>query len=347
MNKRPKGLFYCRYFDSIFQPSLNICRSLISEFDIDFLVEGSETNPLIKSPHFHQRSLPPILSEDTYDFFISEQFPFSTPEFAKEAEDLINTLKHRNPRCAIICSLRDTTPLTPLGQEHKTLEFIQRLYDYVFVHTDSHLYKLEESFSFADKIADKLVYTGFITNPNLEIEEKERKQRIVVSIGSGDFGEELLYAAIEAAPFFLDYEFSLLTGQKIPNKILAEMKILALKAGAENVSILPSVRKFEEYLSESALSISLGGPTVVSVASTRTPAIILPSGIHDQYARRMKFSTSGFIKLIATEDLATERFCSAIREALAMPPPAFEVDVSGAQTTLKEIKGSNISSTPQ
>lgn len=369
MKERPRGLFYCRYLVGMghLARSLNICRSLIKHFDIDFLVGGYDTHLSLESPHFRQSFLPYVSPEDLtalaenkhpdsqqkipllpekileninsrYDFFITEQFPFSKLEFTDEVEGIIHKIKTLNPDCLIISSLKDSTPLRPTFNEGRTLEFLQQYYDYIFVHADPRIYRLEESFSFANKIAEKVVYTGFVTNPDLEITPKERKKRIVVSIGAGSFGEELLYAAIEVAPFFLDYEFSLIVGPRTANKTLKELKILAQKAGAENVTILPPVKNFEEYLSESILSISLGGYTIVDAVSTKTPAIVYPSHFHDQYARGIKFSAFGFLKLIGAEELATERFSNIIREALTMSPSSFDVDVSGSQTTCKEIE---------
>lgn len=367
--ERPKGLYYCQYSIGIgrLTRSLNICRSLVKEFTVDFMLGGHDINLALDSPHFKQIPLPPLGKEkpfaayeggddqlmnkrlnerkkiienlnQKYDFFISEFFPFSSWRFKDEVEDLILKIKAINPKCLITSSLRDSFSAISLEREKEELNFFQQHYDYVFVHSDPRVFLLQESFSLADDLGDKVIYTGFINNPDLDVSPKPRQKRIVVSTGGGSYGEELIYASIKAAPFFPDYEFALILGPIMPKQVLPEIKILAQKAGAGNIRIVPFMQNFQEYLCESALSISLGGYTIMDVAYTNTPAIVFPSTLSDQYVRGIKFAAFDFIKLIALEDLQTDRFCRIIEEALSMPPSPFEVDMTGSQTTAGEIK---------
>ena len=361
MNERSKGLVNCRYLVGIghLTRSLNICRSLLKFFDIDLLVGGFDVNLSLDSPHLRKILLPAVGPQDLaslpeskklplpnelidglnnrYDFFITELFPFSKWDFKDEVVAIIDKIKKRNPACKVVCSLRDSMPPAPPETDRRILNFLNQYYDRVFLHVDPRIFLLDESFSLVEELGDKLIYTGFINNPDADIKDKQRKKRVVVSTGAGSFGEELFYAAVEVAPFFPDYEFALITGPKTSAKVEGEIKLMAKKVGAENISIHSLVKNFQEYLSESALSISLGGYTIMDIVYTKTPAIVLPSTFHDQYARGIKFAAFGFLKLISMEDLATDRLCNAITEALVMATPPFDVDMSGSQTTCKEI----------
>lgn len=363
MESRAKGLFYCHCPEGIndLMRCLDISRGLIHRCDLDFLAEGTKFNLTINSPHFRDLSLPPArhepvagrplpaseqpkpfkelidLANEPYDFFISELFPFGKWEFKDDIESMIAKVKKANPNILTICSLNDSLPAVSPEKDRQSLNTFLKYFDFVFLHSDPRIYQLEESFSCVDALDEKLIYTGFTNNPDANISQHERIKRIVVSTGSGRFGENLIYASIEAAPFYPDYEFDIVMGPLISPKVMAEIKFAAKKAGAENIKFIPFIQNFQEYLSESALSISLGGCTIMDAVGTKTPAIVLPLNFHDQQMRAIKFSSLGFIKLISAHDLASNRLIISIKEALEMPPPPFEVDMGGSQATCSEI----------
>ena len=250
-----------------------------------FLFGGCDVKLPLKSPHFHQISLPPkaslpstryqeALVDQKYDFFISEIFPFSNQDFKEECENLIEKIKTSNPNGLVTCSLKESFPASTLDKDRNALNIIQWYYDTVFVHSDPRIFQLEESFSLAKDLGTKVIYTGFLNNPDADIQTKERKKRIVVSTGYGRFGEELIYAAINAASFFPNYEFVLILGPQIPAKVLGELKIAAQKFGADNLTTQTLMHQFQEFLCESALSISLGDSTIMDVSlEARTLAL--------------------------------------------------------------------------
>lgn len=359
------GLFYCQYLVGVGHliRSLNICRSLIKKFEIDFLLGGKEANLTLNSPHFHLLKLTPHtllevpnetpeglenskkrmssrLNEmralsNPYDFFVTEFFPFSKWQFKEEIEVLLHQLKKLNSNCLVACSLRDSFPRNSEESTIETLNFIEKFYDIIFVHSDPRIYKLEESFDLADKLRRKVFYTGFIVR-ELSVDYcKKRKKRIVVSLGAGSFGEDLIYAVLEIVAYFPDYQFVIVKGPMTSSSLIKHLeKLIKL---TKNGMIIPFIDHFPEYLSESALSISLGGYTIIDVAYTKTPAIVYPSTFYDQYVRALKFAAFGFLKIVTQEDLKPKHLKEIIKQSLKMDPSPFDIDVFGAETTSAEI----------
>lgn len=372
MSHQKRGLYYCQYLVGIghLVRSLNICRSLVKKFEIDFLLGGYQVDVTLESPHFHILELPPLDLENPsaagfteeilktkiaerqsyieniklpYDFFITEIFPFSKWCFKDEIETLILKIKKLNPNCVIACSLRDSSSLRDICSvyspdlEYRILDFIDKYYDVVFVHSDPRIYKLEESFSIVEKqLKHKLIYTGFIVRPDEKIALNKREKRIVVSLGSGRFGGELLHAVLKVISFFPNYKFVFITGPKTSDVLINEFKEL-VPSSSKNIQILPFIDHFPEYLSKSALSISLGGYTIMDIVYTKTPALVYPSTFHDQYVRALKFSCFGFLKIITQQDLEPSKLMQMIKMALQMPPPSFDIDMSGSETTALEL----------
>jgi predicted glycosyltransferase len=359
MKHRIKGLYYCQYLVGVghFLRSLTICRSLIKKFEVDFLLGGDDVNFSFSSPHFHLLQLPPVgpfnasgqISDinvarrlkyiktltTPYDFFMTEMFPFSKWQFKEEIESLIVQLKELNPRCIIACSLRDSLPTYASESEIEILNFIEKFYDVIFVHSDPRVYKLEESFSLAPKLGDKVFYTGFIVRKKRATLSKKRQKRIVISLGAGSFGEELISAVLKIVCFFPDYHFVFIKGPKASLSFLNELERLV--APIQNAELVSFIDHFPEYLSQSALSISLGGYTIIDIAYTKTPAIVYPSTFYDQYVRALKFAGFGFLKIITREDLLPHNLKEVIERALHMSTSPFDVEMSGAKITALEL----------
>jgi predicted glycosyltransferase len=360
MTRVKRGLFYCQYGVGIghLMRSLNLCRSLIKEFEIDFLLGGYDLNLSLDSPRFHLLPLPPLSESDLegnekhtkmaqrlkliealhtpYDFLITGMFPFSKLDYKREVESLICKLKTLNSHCLVACSQRDSISQLPLASELETLNIIKQYYDLIFVHSDPRIFRLEESFNLTYELTDKLIYTGFIVNPDADISPKPRQNRIVVSLGSGSFGNELFHAVSKVIPAFFDYQFLFSMGPKAPLLLSKELTRQIQDDGLKNCEIVNFIDNFPECLSKSALSISLGGYSIIDAVSTKTPAIIYPVNFFDQFARAIKFARLGFLSIIT--DLAPETLIPLMRRTLSMTPPSIQIDMAGTEKTTQQLK---------
>lgn len=359
-----RGLFYCQYLVGIGHliRSLHLCRCLIKDFQIDFLQGGQGVNLSLSSSAFHLIQLPaiegPLLFPENkttlerrfqerqaiikhlntpYDFLITELFPFSKWEFKEEVFSLIKQVKTINPHCLIFCSLRDSFIQNTAEREKKILEILNRDYAAVFVHSDPRVFQLQESFSLQQKITPNIIYTGFIANPEARLAQR-REKRIVTSLGEGAFGQNVMEAVLKIAPDFPDYQFAFIMGPKSPPSLAPTLKKIAKEIHASNIKIESFIDNFPDYLNASALSISLGGYTIMDAVYTKTPALVIPTKFLDQYIRSLKFHAFGFIHVLTDQQLDPASLKTAIQNALKMPIPSFDIDMQGAQTTSREIQ---------
>ncbi|MBS4168195.1 glycosyltransferase [Parachlamydia sp. AcF125] len=358
-----RGLFWCQYLLGIghLVRGLRLCQSLIQDFEIDFLQGGREVHQVLSSPRFHKIPLSPlshllnpaesyeeILKKRhdfldsfltlPYQFFVSQSFPMGKHDFTHEVLNIIARVKKINPTCLVVCSCLDYVPTDP-----KHIEWIypllDRYYDKVFIHCDPQILNLHETSVLAQKLGDKLVYTGYVSSGKLIRPSSERVKRILVTVGGGSVGEELLRAAAEVSIFFPDYEFMLVLGPQSSPKLANDLHLFQ-KIGGSNIRLVPFLPNFTEELQQCALSISLGGSTIIDLCETKTPGIIYPypSKFSKQRQRAEQFASKGIVQVISPPDLAPHRFRTIIEKTLSSPFPPIEINLNGAENMRRGIQ---------
>lgn len=368
-----KGLFYCQSFVAVAPliRSLLLCKSLVKDFDIDFLYGGQQADIAYDLPRFRfiqlphiptnryddfilelpsdERELKEIFSnrwkaiedylQGPYDFFITELFPFAKLNFATEIIHIIQEVKKENPHCLILSSVRDVLDLFSFRFPKIIKKLIDHYYDYVLVHSDPTIIKLNDTFPAAEKIKNKIIYTGFV--PNLTTNTStvvERRKEILIMIGGGSFGGVLLKAVARTAPYFPDYQFIFVLGPHSPQKFKLELEVLQKISGCSNIIISPFLKNIEQALRSCALSISLGGYTLIDVISTRTPSIVFPMAYTDQLWRTTRFAFLGLVRKITYAELYPEKLAPIIKETLCAPYPTYPININGAENTRSELK---------
>ncbi len=340
-------LFYCQYYSSLGPAfrTLGLCRKLIQDFSVDCLLghpEQVEDVVKIDSPRFHRLILPsfgkveervqaPPSSEEMmkrkgvldqflpgrhYDLFLTEMFPFSKTYLLPE---VLYIMQQINPDCQLVSVMRDAADRSSEDFAPLTCQLVNQLYDAVLVLADPQILKLEDSFPLAAQIQKKLFYTGYV--PQISA-VKSRQKQILVSLGSGGLGEELGLAVKRVKDAFSDYRFIFVTGPHATD---------ALKEHLKECETLPFIRDFATALSESALSISTGGSSLIEVAYTKTPALAYAAEMSDQPIRTRAFAAKNLLRELKKTDLDAERLIKIIQEQLRVPPPAFLVAMNGAQ----------------
>ena len=350
--------------------SLYICKSLVQDFTIDFFLGAPGVPFPIDSPNFHLYTMPPLwihswqdppklvdptgqhtvqeqferrrhylesFVNQSYAFAIIEFYPFSKGIFGLEIERLIKKVKDKNPNCKMICSLRDIIDKKSTQEEERIVKKINENFDAILVHADPSVVKLEETFAHVADIADKIVYTGYVSNPEKAIESIKRENLIVVSIGSGSYGYELARAASLAAIFIQDYHFVFVLGPKSPPEVAQDISLAVKEMQLSNVTIVDFLPDFYDVLRKSTLSISLGGSTIVDAIATKTPSLIYVDAHVEHVLRAEKFAQKGVIQTMHLEDLHPDRLCPLILSAAATKFPSANIDVDGSQHTLQAI----------
>lgn len=368
-----KGLFYSQPALGIGQltRSLNICKSLIKAFEIDFLLGAPGINQTVHSSRFHLHEMPPLWIQDWkntqklsdpfnkkslaeifelrrlylmpflkkfYDFIIIEIFPFSKWKFKQEIDSIIQHLKSVNPACLVFCSMRDICGKKNIEEQKLIVQEVKKSFDYIFIHADPAIIRFDETFEMASEIASQLIYTGYVANPEVFPSEHQRSHRILVSCGSGSYGSELPQAVIHAALFLKKYDFLFLLGPKAPFSLRQDLEKLKASARLANVQIAEFSADFYALLSKSCLSISLGGSTLIDIVKTETPALVYPLAHEEHVLRAEKFASKGFVRLLSMKDLLPENLILIMLKQMKTPFPKVSINLSGSENTLKELQ---------
>lgn len=368
----PKGLFYSQPALGVGQltRSLYLCKSLVKFFEIDFILGAPGINQTISSPRFHLHEMPPLWLKEwdnipqlvdpfgknsveeiffqrarflepflkiRYDFVIIELYPFSKWRFKEEIETIIQHARKINPSCLILCSMRDIAGKKTPHEQQQIVNKAKQYFDYIFVHSDPSIIPFDETFEMTSAIADKIVYTGYVANPESPPTTK-RGNRIVVSIGGGTYGLELPRAVSLAAAFLKNYDFLFIMGPKTPPSLREDLNLIQKTLDLTNIHLSEFTGNFYSILSESCLSISLGGSTLVDLVKTRTPSLVYPMAHVEHVLRANKFAAKGALKTLSIHDLHPERLCQIILNQIKTPLPEVNINTEGSVNTALELK---------
>lgn len=362
-----RGLYYCQHLRGLGHliRSLQICKYLVQDFDIHFIQGGIDADLTVHSPRFYKHLLPPLafstdkglydplsdlsfftladlfkkrqeillpIIQQSYDFIITGFFPFKHFFLYREIVPIIRQARINNPKCLNICLGIDL----PMGVSHDqniTLQLLNDYYDYVFALMDPTIITLEDMFSATDKIGDKIVYTGFVTDPE-PVQKSVRQKQILVSMGAGVVGENMIRAVAAAASLVPEYEFIFATGPHINIQLLDDLKRKALQSG--NIRVIPFLNDFEAQLSRSALSISMAGSSMNNVCRTRTPALVYPA-IDEQVMRAKRFAEKGLVHILTPSDFPPETLAGLIKSTIHAPYPDLHVNFDGGKNMAKKL----------
>ncbi|GAB4150376.1 MAG: glycosyltransferase [Cyanobacteria bacterium J069] len=286
------------------------------------------------------------------DCLITEGFPFSKHTLRFEMIPLLKHIEASGCPTKVVCCLRDIimtqamTDSVRAKKQARTCKWINRYYDLILYHSDAQLQRLEESFSSLSELSPEIFYTGYVTQSEAESLPLNGEDlhylnqpgpSIVVSVGGGRHGYELLRAIASIAPTL---------AQLIPHKIYAfagpylpEADLLTLQEIAAMSSPNLVVRRFTsrliDYLKQADLSISLGGyNTTMNVLKTGVRSLIYPSPSEDQSGeqslRACKLEKLDILTVLTDDDLAPEPLMRHILTALKKPPKAHCFNLNGA-----------------
>jgi len=275
------------------------------------------------------------------DVVLIELYPFGRRPFRFELQPLLDAAAARQPRPAILCSVRDI--LVSRNDPQRTAEIvdiIRRRFDLVLVHGDPRLIEFGATFAAADEIAAQLRYTGYVVGEAPTIaDSRQGSGEIVVSAGGGAVGAPLLQAAIAARPLtaVADEPWRLIAGPNLPE---ADFRALAATAGS-NVSLERFRADFQTLLRNCRLSVSQAGyNTVMELLAAGTRAVVVPfaeGGETEQPVRARLLADRGLLTVVAPETLTPASLAAGIDAADRGARPAVSFDMSGADGTARAI----------
>jgi len=258
------------------------------------------------------------------DILLLESFPFARRQFRFELLPLLDWARDQVPRPLVVTSIRDILVAKPEPKRvAEVVATIERSVDRVLVHGDPAVIRLDATFPAAAAIADRLHYTGFVAAP-APARAAAARDGVIVSVGGGAVGAELLLAAAAARALTraLDRPWRLITGPLMPAP-----QVAAIEAAAPpGVAVERHRADFRDLLGGAVLSISQAGyNTVLDLLQAGPRMVLVPfaaSGETEQTIRAAQLAAAGRAVIVPEADLTPELLAAAVDRALAAPAPA-------------------------
>lgn len=267
---------------------------------------------------------------------VVESFPFGRWPLAYELLALLEAVKSLEPRPVVVASIRDILQISQRPDRAERIrELLDQYYQAVLVHGDPKLVELSETFPDFEAIRGLVHYTGLVAPPaKRSTSGAKRKTEVIVSIGGGAVGQQLLWTALEArsSTCFDQNPWRFITGPNITERDFNMFK----QAVPINVKVDRFRKDFRSLLAEARLSISMAGyNTTAEVLRAGTPAILIAytggGGETEQTLRAERLAERGLAVALSDQDFSPKNLCTAIGEAAKGPHPmSHTIDLEGA-----------------
>ncbi|WP_421657691.1 glycosyltransferase family protein [Leptothermofonsia sp. ETS-13] len=369
-------MFYCQHILGMghLVRSIEIVRGLVNDFQVCFInggeiIQGFEVPagvemvnlPAIKTDSEFQ-SLQVVDDSLTLDevqemrktlllsvcdrfqpnVLMIELFPFGRGKFSFELIPLLEMARSLNPPTKVVCSLRDivVTKRDQIKYEQKVCKLMNQYFDLLLVHGDPQFQPLEATFSRIHDLHCPVHYTGYVVQPLPQTTDDVTSDRplILVSVGGGRFGHELLDCVTKTAPLLaqrLPHTIQMFTGPFMPDD-----KFEALQAAAKdspNLRIDRFTPNLLAYMRQADLSISMSGyNTTMNILTTGVRAMLLPFTGNDdqeQTIRATRLEQLGIVEMIRPQELQPDRFAEKVINSLQKQPGSIQFDFNGVAKT--------------
>jgi predicted glycosyltransferase len=278
-----------------------------------------------------------------------EHYPFGRGKFAFELLPLFELMRAK-PGRRILCSVRDV--LVERGESAKSEKIVRTLrqwFDGVLVHGDESVIPFAATFPAAAAIGDMLAYTGYVVDAPVSTPQPagsrqgsrirpSQASEVVVSIGGGAVGFELLEAALAAAQagVLAPRHWRLLAGGNLPEAQFQSLRTKA--AGDARVTVERNRPDFRELLGRAGLSISQAGyNTVMDILVAGCPALVVPFAAEaesEQLFRAREFERRGLLKVLEEGQMTEYTLARAAEAAIAGAVSAVHtINLDGARGT--------------
>ena len=318
--------------------------------DAGFALVGEDDQPVSEDWKAERRkALLDAFAQARPRLVLIELFPFGRRQMRFELLPLLEAAQAARPRPFVATSLRDI-----LNRQNKPekaawmIEVFERSFDLALVHGDPSFIPLEKSFPEAERISDRLQYTGYIVRPMEEranhVEPARDGAEILISAGGGAVGGRLLETGLAARDRtrLRTRPWRFVTGPNIPEERFQRLR----RAAPHGVTVDRSRADFPRLLAECHLSVSQAGyNTVMEVLSLRKPAVLVPfseGGESEQALRAHLLAKAGRCEVVAEEALSPGALAKAMdRAAEQSAGGAFQspgIDLDGAHKTARILK---------
>jgi predicted glycosyltransferase len=294
----------------------------------------------------------------TYDriqphLVVIELFPFGRRKFDFELLPLLEAIQ---PFTKVVCSLRDILVSKRQQQqfEQEACALMNQYFDLLLIHSDPKFQKLDETFPRVNELTCDVRYTGFVAQVvrphpagNTVTDEYQRRRRrspqdagapqnILVSIGGGRVGHELIDGALAASELIaMPHHLHIVTGPHCPDEIFTSLQ--QRTAQRPRSTLERFTPEFPALLQQADLSVSLAGyNTCMDILSAGVRAILYPftgNNNQEQTMRARKLEQLGRVRLI--QQLEPKRLAEMIAQTFETPVPNVAIDMNGATETAR------------
>jgi len=312
-----------------------------AEFQKLQVVDNNYTLPEVQS--IRKNKLLEIYNYLQPDILVIELFPFGRRRFSFELIPLLEEIKQNGKKTKVVSSLRDivVTKQDQARHEAKVCKLINQYFDLLLIHGDPNFQRLEETFSRVKDLNCEVHYTGYVVQPQPQDDETLidiKPPMILVSIGGGRFGHELIDCVIETAPLLenkIPHKFQIFTGPFMPEEKLIELQTQAAKS--KNVKCDRYTPNLLNYMKQADLSISMAGyNTTMNILTTGVRAMIMAFTGNDdqeQRIRSQKLANLRILEIINPQELQPEIFAQKIISSLEKQPEKITFDFEGVAKT--------------
>lgn len=291
-----------------------------------------------------------LLVERDPAIVLVELFPFGRHALAAELGPLLlaaaDDRARRGPAAArVAVSLRDVlvSKQNAAWTELAALAIVRQWVDRVLVHGCPDVVPLSRTFALAERLGDRLVYTGYLApEPAPGGAGPAATGEVVLSGGGGQVAGPLFRTALAARALTAEAArrpWRLLTGPYLPAADRAELetRVAALPpvAGRPAVVLETFRGDFGAVLRGAALSVSQAGyNTVLDLVASGVRAVVVPyEGSGDEQPLRARlFAERGLLAVVPEGELSPARLAAAMDTALTAPgfPAPAALDLGGA-----------------
>jgi predicted glycosyltransferase len=250
---------------------------------------------------------------------ITETFPFGRRMLRFELLALLQAARDSNSCLQVIASIRDILqPKSKPGRNAEICELIERYYDHVLLHGDESIARLADSFALAQRIDNKLYYSGYIYSGGGQTPAADEGYgEVLVSAGGSATGLRILQTAIAAKPLSAlhDLSWRLLVSPTIAADDFDELR----RQAGPGICVEHNRPDFSELLKRARLSISQAGyNTITDILNSDTAAVVIPFADADeveQTLRAQRLQKRGRLLALAQQDLNAHSLAQAVANA--------------------------------
>jgi predicted glycosyltransferase len=269
---------------------------------------------------------------------VVELYPFGRRKFEFELVPLLDAAIASTPRPLIVSSVRDILVgrRDQVRHDERVVELANRYLDAVLVHSDPTFARFEESFRPATPLTVPVHHTGFVVPPRPRVGRERHRplRRILVSVGGGMVGEELLTVAADAAPDL--FGRTGLTTTLVAGPFLPPSARHRLRARSDAwVTVVDRVDDVCAEIRRSVGSVSQAGyNTSMDVLLADRPAVVVPfeaPGENEQTKRAVRMDRLGLVRMIPPRELSAGRLVADVLGSITAPRPGARLDLAGRE----------------